>query len=326
VAHVRFYIGVVVYSFVAAFDVGGEPETISALVPIVALLLLIVAVFLYRTLQTRAFESVKLASVLADVARHGHDVMGGVYPDERPQDEQGDSSPPFVASGPGREVCWHGPAGILQAVDVPLVIRTARQAEATIEFTAAVGSPVYPRCAVARIHGEAGLDIEKALLGALRVGQERTFEQDPTLAFRLLVDIAIRALSPAVNDPITAVQVLDTLEDLLRALLGRDLDVGAVTGPQGRHVRVVLRLPSWGDYVVLSFEEIIASGGRMAPVRRRAERLLNDLIAVAPVSRRPPLAQQLQSLMDLPWSGGAAARGEQVDACFPSSRLVTEGT
>ena len=43
----------------------------------------------------------------------------------------------------------------------------------------------------------------------IELGAERTFEQDPKYALRLLVDIAIRALSPAVNDPITAVQALD---------------------------------------------------------------------------------------------------------------------
>ena len=66
---------------------------------------------------------------------------------------------------------------------------------------------------------------------AIRTGAERTFEQDPALAFRVLVDIALRALSPAVNDPTTATQVLDNVESLLRALVGRDLDVGEVTGP-----------------------------------------------------------------------------------------------
>ncbi len=48
------------------------------------------------------------------------------------------------------------------------------------------------------------------------LGVERTIEQDPAFAVRIMVDIAIRALSPAVNDPTTAVQVLDHLEDLLR--------------------------------------------------------------------------------------------------------------
>ena len=61
------------------------------------------------------------------------------------------------------------------------------------------------------------------LLSAVRLERERTFEQDPKYALRLLVDIAIRALSPAVNDPTTAVQALDQIADLLRRLGSRQL-------------------------------------------------------------------------------------------------------
>ena len=47
----------------------------------------------------------------------------------------------------------------------------------------------------------------------MQLERQRTFEQDPKYAIRLLVDIAIKALSPAVNDPTTAVQALDEIED-----------------------------------------------------------------------------------------------------------------
>ena len=70
-------------------------------------------------------------------------------------------------------------------------------------------------------------------------GQERTFRQDPLFTFRLLADIGLRALSPDVNDPATAVQVLDTVESLLLPLAPRDLDVAEVADDTGT-VRVVL--------------------------------------------------------------------------------------
>jgi hypothetical protein len=63
------------------------------------------------------------------------------------------------------------------------------------------------------------------ILEALGFGPERTFEQDPALALRVLADIALRALSPAVNDPTTAVQTLDAIDGLLRVLVRRDLAV-----------------------------------------------------------------------------------------------------
>jgi uncharacterized membrane protein len=130
---------------------------------------------------------------------------------------------------------------------------------------------------------------------AIRTGPERTFEQDPALAFRVLTDIALRALSQAINDPTTAVQVLDSDESLLRMLVGRDLNVGEMTGPHG-NARVLLPLPDWDDYVALSVDELIDMGANHAQVRRRLARLLRDLIALAPPSRRSALQMRLHRL------------------------------
>ena len=72
---------------------------------------------------------------------------------------------------------------------------------------------------------------ENDLMRAIRLGTERTFEQDPKYPIRLLVDIAIKALSPAINDPTTAIQAIDQIEDLLRRLARHDLDTGLGQGP-----------------------------------------------------------------------------------------------
>jgi uncharacterized membrane protein len=56
------------------------------------------------------------------------------------------------------------------------------------------------------------------VVGCIVTGPERTFDQDPALAIRVLVDIALRALSPAVNDPTTAAQALDVLGELVDAV------------------------------------------------------------------------------------------------------------
>ena len=61
-------------------------------------------------------------------------------------------------------------------------------------------------------------------------GPGRTIEQDPAFALRILVDIAVKALSPAINDPTTAVHVIDRIEDLLVLLAGRRLAGGTFYG------------------------------------------------------------------------------------------------
>jgi uncharacterized membrane protein len=115
------------------------------------------------------------------------------------------------------------------------------------------------------------------------------------MSFRVLVDIALRALSPAINDPTTAVQVLDCEEDLLRTLVGRDLTAGEIRGPHGK-TRVLLALPVWDDYVALAVDEIIEAGAGHLRIRGRVERLLRELIALAPEHRRAPLQLRLDDL------------------------------
>jgi uncharacterized membrane protein len=145
---------------------------------------------------------------------------------------------------------------------------------------------------VALVHGAAEAPAE-AVLPALRTGIERTFDQDPAMALRVLADIALRALSPAVNDPTTAVEALNGIDQLLRVLLLRDLAVETVKGSDGEP-RVLLRLPSWEDYVSVALDEIIAIVGSSPLVRRRVERLLTELVAIAPADREPALEARLE--------------------------------
>jgi len=123
------------------------------------------------------------------------------------------------------------------------------------------------------------------LLNGIELGGERTFEQDPKYAIRLLVDIAIRALSPAVNDPTTAVQALDQIEDLLICLGQRDLEIGEFRDDSGT-LRLVVPFPRWDDVLRLSFSEICSCGATSVQVMRRMNALVSDLIAFVPEERR----------------------------------------
>jgi uncharacterized membrane protein len=289
-----FYIGVLVYAFVAAFSINGS-DHVTGLVPIVTGALLLVVIALFRSLQLRAFSSIQLASTLAQVAQHGHEVLDGVYPD-RPLAEGPEKTTAAPLPAGRRDVIWTDASGVIQAIDVPRVLAGAREADAAVEFLVPIGEMVQHQTPVAVIHGSADRSIDAAVLKAIRTGADRTFEQDPTLVFRVLVDIALRAVSVGINDPTTAVQVLDREEGLLRSLVGRDLDVGEVAGPRGA-ARVLLSLPTWDEYVGLAVDELIDMGASYATVRRRLERLLRDLLAVAPASRRMALQRRLDGLV-----------------------------
>jgi uncharacterized membrane protein len=133
---------------------------------------------------------------------------------------------------------------------------------------------------------------------ALVTGPERTFHQDPLFAFRLLADIGLRALSPAVNDPATAVQVLDTMQSLLAPLASRDLDVAKIAGDAGA-VKVVLALPSWDDYLRIALDDLIESSSGSPMVLLRARALLAHLLDAAPPQRRSPVTWRLRRAEEL---------------------------
>ncbi len=104
---------------------------------------------------------------------------------------------------------------VVQAVDIPLMTEIANKNHCMIDFLVSVGDAVLDSTPLLRVFGAGSSPSEESLRSSIELGGERTFEQDPKYAIRLLVDIAIRALSPAVNDPTTAVQALDQIEDLL---------------------------------------------------------------------------------------------------------------
>jgi uncharacterized membrane protein len=156
----------------------------------------------------------------------------------------------------------------------------------------AVGDTIIDGMPLLRVHGEGRLVPEPRLRRLVRLGSERTFEQDPKYAIRILVDIAIKALSPAINDPTTAVQALDQVEDLLLRLGRVDLDGGRVRDARGS-LRLVFPVPNWEDFLVLAFDEIRYCGANSIQVMRRMRALLQDLMASVPPERRVALQRYL---------------------------------
>ena len=129
----------------------------------------------------------------------------------------------------------------------------------------------------------------------MAVGQERTPEQYPTFAFRIMVDIANKALSPAINDPTTAVLALDQIHSLLRKVGNRRLDDGRVRDAAGR-LRLMYRTPDWEDFVCLAVTEIRHFGGASIQIARRLRAMLENLILTLPPARATLLRRELALL------------------------------
>lgn len=182
----------------------------------------------------------------------------------------------ICASAPSQTLCYSGPPRAVERFDIDALVRLAQEAQAVIVIQCAVGDTVPDGARLLRVFGNGSSIPDGALMKALRLAWDRSFEQDPKYPLRLLVDTAIMALSPAVNDPTTAVQSLDQIEDLLHRLGGCRLDGGYAEDASG-NLRVVFPMPTWDDYLSLAFDEIRIYGNDSLQVQRRLRAALNDL-------------------------------------------------
>ena len=186
----------------------------------------------------------------------------------------------------------------LQAVDVAHLERIARQAGAVLEVVPVVGEAVPSGSPLVRVRGGGALDAEGIRRG-LTLGSERTMDQDPAFGIRQLVDIAVRALSPGINDPTTAALAVERLHDLLRRLAQRAIPGRQRLGADGA-LRVILAIRDWDDHLRLATSEIGAYGRDSSQVLDALRRLLDDLDTVAPDDRRAAVRRQRALLPEGP--------------------------
>jgi uncharacterized membrane protein len=181
------------------------------------------------------------------------------------------------------------------AFDVKGLVELASRMGGTIRIVPQVGDFVATGDPLFQVNQGSRIVEERELQQSVAIGPERTVEQDPAFAFRIIVDIAIKALSPAINDPTTAVSGIDQIHRLLRVLAARDLGDGRVRDRAGR-LRVVFPTPGWEDFVRLGITEIRQYGAGSIQVVRRLRAMLEDLIEAVPPDRRPVLREQLKLL------------------------------
>jgi uncharacterized membrane protein len=251
----------------------------------VVALLLCTSIIMFIALIQRV-GMLQVNRMLVFTGDHGRDVIEHLYPPIE--------TPPTPASAENyraprmRTLLHRGYPRSVQEVDVPALVHLASQYECVIEMAVAVGDPVFDSMPIFRTLGGATPIPDELLTDAIQLGEERTFSQDPKYAIRLLVDIAIKALSPAVNDPTTAVQAMDQIEDLLLRLGRRRLEIGAFHDVHG-NLRLLINFPAWEDFLRLAFDEIRYYGATSTQVMRRMKALVSDLITVLPEERRVAL-------------------------------------
>ena len=290
---------VALFVFTLAFCIGTLARTqdrVPYLLLLIAFLLggTSLAAFLY--LIDYAARLLRPVSIVWRIGEEGLRVLEMVYPTK--VEKQHVPTPPRPALGPADRVIVHrGVSAIVLAVDLDTLRDEALRTDGVIEFAhqvgdfAAVGEPLF------LLYGGAVSADADTLRSAVAMGPERTIEQDATFAFRVIVDIAIKALSKAINDPTTAVLAIDQLHRLLRVTGRRHLHDDVIRGPSGE-MRAIFRTASWDDFVHLACREIRLYGVENFQVARRLRAMLENLLAVLPEARGPALREELE-LLDL---------------------------
>jgi len=236
--------------------------------------------------------SIQLPEVMARIADDLFAAIDTEYPETSPVP---DSSPARTETGPGAaelaDVLTHRGAevpaatnGYLQFVAYGQLVKIASEVDAVIQLSHRPGHFIVAGRPLATVWpaGAAG-QVRAALAKAHLTGPHRTLSQDPVFAIDQLAEIAIRALSPAVNDTFTALTCIDWLSAGLCLLSGRQLREGVYRDESGR-IRLIEHDPSYERMVNRAFDKIRQAGRGMPAV---IIRLLDSFTHIVEYTKEP---------------------------------------
>jgi len=169
--------------------------------------------------------------------------------------------------------------GSVQAVNVRGLVAWASRHDHLLVMQAAVGDFVTTGQPVIGVFGSESIPARtsRQLRGMIALGVERTIEQDPAFAVRIIVDVAVKALSAAINDPTTAVQAIDHLANVLALLAEMPLHGPLTFRDRQGAPRLLMPGRTWEDYLALGVTEIREYGSTSIQVMRRLRAMLEDL-------------------------------------------------
>jgi uncharacterized membrane protein len=278
------FVGAFAYSTAGLYTVGLRHAGAATFVPrlavsgSLALALASVGVLIYFIHHLA--HSIQIDTIMSGIERETREVIDDVYrdrPGSAEPEQRCPDPPPWAIVVPAIS------SGYIQAVEPDPLVRAATHHDLVVQLARRVGDHVVAGTPIAWAWQRSPDQppVQAALLqaplgDAVHVGFERTMLQDVLFGLRRLVDIANRALSPAVNDPYTAIQAVHHLAVLLCSLAPRRLGDRLCDDSQGT-LRVAVPQPDFGEYLLRSTAQIRRFGASEPALTRSLVQLLNDV-------------------------------------------------
>jgi uncharacterized membrane protein len=302
------FIGTFTYTILVERTVGSAPGEDEAFVPsisvtiAVALMLVSIGALIYFI--NHIAQSIRASVIVTSVARDGRKLVDSLFPEmigDAVADRLAPDRPPVPHGEP--IVLRAKKAGYLESVDERTILSVAREGRAVIRMEPHIGHFVLPGEPLATIWFDEGTspdgrfsEIERKVRRSLILGSEWTLQQDLERALVELSDIAVRALSPSLNDPTTATLCVDRLGEILTLLGNRRFPPPTRTDDLGK-VRFITRPLSWERAVDVAFEKIRHHGARSPAVLIRMIEVLGRMARVIPPDRWPPLEGMIRDAL-----------------------------
>lgn len=247
--------------------------------------------------------SIQAANIIAAVADETMLAVDRLFPerlgDGRVDDGENVSALPALPAWNWQPV----PArrnGFIQGLDNATLLRLARENKTIVRMERAIGEFVVHGTAIASIALEdpPGKEITTALQAAYTIDRHRTVEQDSAFGIRQIVDMALKALSPGINDTTTAVMCVDYLSAILARLGSRPIP------PSHRYedgeLRVITKGPSFESLLSDAFDQIRRNANGNVTIFLRILEALKILADQASgPRRRRALFEQMQQIAEL---------------------------
>lgn len=290
------FTGTFLYSLMAMRSIGmNQNKQVSGLAVWVAFAWLLVSIAVLARL-IRVFTTMTITNILSALGKIGRFNISKAY-DIYISDKKTSFNGFQLNKKTAQRITYKGEPGYLTGYNESILLKHAIANDAVIYLPYSIGDVVENGGNIAVIIGSNSVD-ESPVYNSIHLGIEREFRKNPRYSIRLLVDMAIRALSPAINDPSTAVQVLDHIQSFLLQLGNSDLDIGKI-GDKNGNIRVVYNTPRWDDYLQLGLAEIMLYGSSSIQVQRRLKSLLLSLKQAVPAERAETVNQFISHQKEL---------------------------